>query len=551
VFLELDGNGPRYSQLTRALKQAILRGQLKAGSRLPATRALASELGLSRNTVLTAYESLCAEQLAVATAGSGTFVRRVMMAGGFAADAPEVPPQTRYAARLRSLPPLALRASSAQLAYDLQYGEPLADPLLVNAWRRELARAALRAGSRYPSSAGLPALRGAIRDYLARRRGVVCHADDIVIVNGAQQAVALLARLLLNEGDAVVVEDPGYQLAIHALRAHGARLLPVQVDAEGLKVDALPPDGVRLVHVTPSHQFPSGAVMSLERRLALLQYAVAGQCWLIEDDYDGEFRYDAVAIPALRSLDVRHRVVYVGSFSKVLFPGLRLGYVVCPPGLRDDLVNGKRLDDIGCGLIEQAALAELMASGAFERHLRRTAAELRRRRAALLDGLARHCAGHLHYEDSRAGMHLVGWLPGWSAAAVQELVAHAQARGLGLHPIGPHYLAAPAPAGLLLGFAALSPKQLQAATARLGECLLEVAGRPEAADRRERAGRPERGGPAGKDGLAEAGGALGRPEELALSWSGSLPQSGSAATRSASAAPAGAVRARSSRRRAT
>ena len=169
--------------------------------------------------------------------------------------------------------------------------------------------------------------------------------------------MALLARVLLNEGDAVVVEDPGYQLAVRALRVHGARLVPVATDGQGLRTDALPADEVRLVYVTPSHQFPSGAVMSLERRLALLDYSVARQCWLIEDDYDGEFRYDATAIPALRSLDVRDRVIYVGSFSKVLFPALRLGYVVCPSGLRDDLVGAKRLDDIGCGVVEQWALA--------------------------------------------------------------------------------------------------------------------------------------------------------------------------------------------------
>ena len=475
VFLELDGNGALYSQLTRALKQAILRGHLKAGSRLPATRTLAAELGLSRNTVLTAYESLCAEQLAVTTACSGTFVRQVVTSSSFVYPPADVPPQTRFAARLRGLPPLALRAPPPTLAYDLQYGEPLADPLLASAWRRVLARAAVRADRRYPPSAGLPALRQAIRDYLARRRGVVCHADDIVIVNGAQQAVALLARVLLNEGDAVVVEDPGYQLAVRALRVHGARLVPVATDGQGLRTDALPADEVRLVYVTPSHQFPSGAVMSLERRLALLDYSVARQCWLIEDDYDGEFRYDATAIPALRSLDVRDRVIYVGSFSKVLFPALRLGYVVCPSGLRDDLVGAKRLDDIGCGVVEQWALAELMSSGAFERHLRRTAAELRRRRAALLEGLERHCREHLRFDDSRAGMHLVGWLPDWPAPAVQELVLHARARGLGLHPIGPHYLAEPAPSGLLLGFAALSPKQLQSATAQLGRCLREVA----------------------------------------------------------------------------
>jgi GntR family transcriptional regulator/MocR family aminotransferase len=471
MYLEFDGNGPRYSQLARALKQSILRGQLKAGVRLPATRVLATDLALSRNTVLTAYELLCTEQLAVAVAGSGTFVAAGILPGRIASEGQDVAAQTRFGARLRKLPPLALRGAPPGTRYDLQYGEPFVDPLLTTAWRRVLAHAAVRCEWRYPSAAGLPALRQEIREYLARRRGVVCEADDVVIVNGAQQAVSLLARVLINEGDAVVVEDPAYQLAVHALRAHGARLVPVGTDAEGLQVHRMPRGGVRMVHVTPSHQFPSGAVMSLQRRLDLLDYAAGRQCWLVEDDYDGEFRYDAASIPALRSLDVRSRVIYVGSFSKVLFPGLRLGYVVCPRGLRDDLVGAKRLDDAGCGVIEQAALAELMACGAFDRHLRRAAAELRRRRAALLEGLRRHCADHLTPNDSRAGMHLVGWLPGWSAPQVDALVAQALQRGLGLHPIGPHYLSRPAPAGLLLGYAGLSVKQLRAAAALLGDCL--------------------------------------------------------------------------------
>ena len=350
----------------------------------------------------------------------------------------------------------------------------MVDPPLATAWRRELARAAARYDWLYPPIAGLDALRQAICEYLLRRRGVVCGAGDVIVTSGAQQAVSLIARVLLDEGDAAAIEDPGYVLAAHALQAHGARLKAVPVDAQGLQVHALPRRGVRLVHVTPSHQFPSGAVLSLERRIALLDYAAQRDCWIVEDDYDGEFRYDGVAIPALRSLDVRGRVLYVGSFSKVLFPGLRLGYLVCPRGLRDDLIRAKLLDDIGCGAIEQAALAEMMRCGAFDRHLRRAAVELRRRRTALLEGLHRHCARHVVINDSRAGMHLVGWLPGWSGHRVQALVRHAHERGLGLHPIGPHYRLEPSP-GLLLGYAALSVKQLRAATTLLGASLDAIA----------------------------------------------------------------------------
>ena len=476
MFLQLDGKGALYAQLARALKRAILQGRLKAGAALPATRILAAELGLSRNTVLTAYEMLRAEQLAVARVGAGTFVSAATASGDRPPIQAEVAAQTRYAARLRGLPALTLRSVAPRLRYDLHYGEPLVDPPLVTAWRRELARAASSVNWGYPPSAGLRVLRQAISDYLARRRGVVCHADDIVVVSGTQQAVFLLARVLLEEGAVVAIEEPGYELAARTLQAHGARLWPAKVDAEGLRVEALPRGTrVRMVLVSPSHQFPSGAVMSLARRKALLDYAAERGCWVLEDDYDGEFRYDGVAIPALRSLDVRDRVIYVGSFSKVLFPGLRLGYVVCPGGVRDDLVAAKQNDDLGCSSIEQAALAELMRSGAFDRHLRKAATELRRRRAALLDGLREHCSRHLVVHDTQAGMHMVGWLPGWSPRQVEALAAHAAGCGLGLHPIGPHYRRQPAPQGLLLGYAALSAAQLRAATALLGKCLGSMA----------------------------------------------------------------------------
>jgi len=508
MYLELDGEGALYAQLARALRRAIRRGQLRPGVALPPTRELAAQLGLARNTVVAAYELLCDERLAVARVGAGTFVAGERAGAGrgataraasavsagtqgspyasasASASAPvpvplhesraALPPASRYATRLRDLPPLVLARRDPALRYDMRYGEPLVDPVLVTAWRRELSRAATRVDWRYPPAAGTHELREAIAEYVARRRGVVCSAGDVVVVGGTQQAVALLARVLLDEGATVAVEDPGYELALHALQAHGARLVPVPVDGEGLQVSRLPRRGVRLALVSPSHQFPSGAVMSLPRRAALLEWAAQCGAWIVEDDYDGEFRYDGALMPALRSLDPHGRVIYVGTFSKVLFPGLRLGYVVCPPGWRDDLAAAKQLDDLGCGSVEQAALAGLMGSGAFDRHLRHASAELRRRRHALLDGLRTHCGDRILVHDSRAGMHMVGWLPRASAAQVDALVARAAERGLGLHPIAPHYRLKPAPDGLLLGYAALSVKQLRAASALLGECLDEV-----------------------------------------------------------------------------
>jgi len=478
--LELDDNGSLYEQLARALKRSILQGTLKPHARLPATRELAQELGLSRNTVLTAYEMLVAERLALSMKGSGTYVAASTASATTARRVvATVPAQSRYAARLRRLPPHALHRIEPTVRYDLRYGEPLFDQTLVTAWRRELSRAASRCDLNYPPSNGLRELREAVCEYVARRRGVICSPSDVLIVNGTQQAINLIARVLVDEGSGVVVEDPHYPYALRALMAHGAQIVSVETDSEGLCCEALPRQGVRMVYVTPSHQFPSGVEMSLARRLALLRYAAEQRCWIVEDDYDGEFRYEGHSTPALRSLDLEDRVLYVGTFSKTLFPALRLGYLICPPSLRADLIGAKCFDDLASAAIEQAAMASFMSSGGFERHLRKAAVELRHRRSALLSGLQQHCAEDITVTHSSAGMHVVGWLPGWPGSRMSSLVEAALTRGLGLHPIAPYYAAAPPSAGLLLGFASLSPAQLRIATRLLGESL--AAAKPAAA----------------------------------------------------------------------
>jgi GntR family transcriptional regulator/MocR family aminotransferase len=471
MFLVLDGRGDLYAQVARALRQAIEEGRLATGARLPSSRQLATDLGLSRNTVVTAYELLRAEHAIDSRQGSGNYVAVAPAPRGAAQTTQRTAAASRYSARMRRLPPLRLRPTLPQLRFDLQYGEPLVDPPLATAWRGALGRAVARCDLRYGPPAGQRELRAAISEHVARRRGIGCSADDVLVVGGAQQGLGLAARVLLDEGDAVAIEDPSYQLAEMALLAHGARLHATPVDGEGLCVSQLPAAGVPMILVTPSHQFPSGAVMSMARRRALLDYARHHDAWIVEDDYDGEFRFAGAPTPALRSLDDAGRVLYVGSFSKLLFPALRLGFIICPPGLHDDLIGAKLLADVGSPAIEQLALADLMRSGAFERHLRHATAELRRRRAALVDGLARHCARHVLVHDSGAGMHLVGWLPHWSAGDVEQLVQHALNRGLGLHSIGPHFRRSPAPAGLLLGYAGLSAKQLGAAAQLLGQCL--------------------------------------------------------------------------------
>ena len=470
MHLQLDNSGTKHEQLARALRHAIRCGQLQSGSKLPSTRMLSENLGLSRNTVLRAYEQLRTERLGVMREGSGTYVSDVQLSHGPVALPKRVEAQSEYASRVRDLPPLTPANASPGLRYDLQYGAPLVNAKLVSAWSTALATAAARTNTGYPHPQGLPELRESISRFLAIWRGVIADPQDIVIVSGTQQALSLLARILLDVGATAAIEDPHHQLALHCLRAHGARVVGVRTDEEGLVVDELPKDA-RLIHVTPSHQFPSGQTMSSGRRLQLLRFAEENSSWIFEDDYDGELSYSAKPIAALRSLDSGDRVVYVGSFSKMMYPSLRLAYVVCPVGLRKDLIRAKTLEDLGCPSIEQAALHLLFKRGSFDRHLRATVVELRQRRSALSAGLARYTGGRIQVVDSQLGMHVIGWLRDFDQPQLDRLVASARLQGLGLHSIHPYYREPPPHPGLLLGFASLFPRQIDAATKILGDCL--------------------------------------------------------------------------------
>ncbi len=473
MHLQLDGIGTKYDQLTRALRSAILSGQLLVGDKLPSTRLLSEELGLSRNTVLRAYEQLRVERFGVVREGFGTFVAEISRPQVAITPSPQVEAQSAYASRLRELPASTLPRGQSDLRYDLQYGAPLVNTRLVTAWSTALAGAAARTDTSYPDPQGLFELRVSICRFLAAWRGLIAKPQDVVIVSGAQQALSLLARILLDEGATAAIEDPHYQLALHCLRAHGAKVVSVRADEDGLVVDDLPKEA-RLVHVTPSHQFPSGVTMSLERRRQLVKFARENSCWIFEDDYDGELSYSAKPMAALQSLDGGDRVIYVGSFSKMMFPSLRMAYVVCPDGLRKDLVRAKVLEDLGCPAIEQAAMRMLFERGSFERHLRSSVVELRRRRTALLQGLAQHAGDRLHVVDSQLGMHVIGWLPGFDQERLNRLIGMARRRGLGLHPVGPYFRESPPQVGLLLGFASLFPRQIEAATKLLGDVLHEL-----------------------------------------------------------------------------
>jgi GntR family transcriptional regulator/MocR family aminotransferase len=473
LHLDLSGAGPLNQQLARALKAAVLDGRLAPGTRVPASRELARALRVSRNTVVDAYEQLGAEGFLAGRVGAGTFVAlRAAPRPPRPAAAPRAPRLSGWGRRVRD----GERAQAAlprggQWRFNLEYGVPLVLPALHSAWRRALSTAVDRSGLGYMPPHGLPVLREAIAAYLGRRRGIVADPEDVVVLAGTQQGVELASRLLADPGDRVLLEDPCYPGTRRVLAALGARALALPVDADGLDTARLPRAGARLAVVTPSHQFPSGAVLSLPRRLALLAWARRHDAWIVEDDYDGEFRHDGRPLAALKALDADGRVVYVGSFSKVVFPALRLGFALVPPSLRETFRAARFLVDRGSPAVVQQALADLLASGRLERLLRRSGQVLRQRRAALLAGLVRHCGAALEVEGAAAGMHVTAWLRDVAPGDLPALVAAARRVDLGIYPITPYYASPPRRAGLLLGYAALAPRDLGEAARRLGGLL--------------------------------------------------------------------------------
>lgn len=468
---DLDGRGPLYRQLARAVGAALRAGG--AGGRLLATRELAERLGVSRNTVRAAYELLAADGLLVAQRGAGSFAAAPAAPPENVARAAATSPQSAFASRCRQAANAALSLGRLHhgLRFNLQYGEPATDVLFSDVWRRELSTAAKLTALEYPDSHGLKALREAICQHLWHRRGLRAAPDDVLVLSGTQQALSLAARVLLDEGDRVVLENPCYFFAREVMQAHGARIVPVDVDRLGLLTTRLPARGAALVCVTPSHQFPLGVVLAPHRRAELLAYARRHDAWVLEDDYDAEFRYDGRRVPPLRADDADDRVIHVGSFSKTLAPALRLGFLVMPRALRSDFIMAKRLADLGNPAIEQAALAHLLTSGAFERHMRRVMNTLTHRRMALMAGLARHGGERLRVVDSGAGMHLLALMPHTTEAQESRLIDAARQVGIGLHPLSAHYLGARRPRGLLLGYAGLAPAQIDAACKALGRCI--------------------------------------------------------------------------------
>jgi GntR family transcriptional regulator / MocR family aminotransferase len=459
-------------QVYRQLRQAIERGSFAPGARLPASREHAAALGVSRNTVLWALERLHAEGYVVARAGAGSFVAPGLPASR-ATKAMTAP--TAHAALSTRGRVLTEAAGPWQppmrLALPFRIGAPEVASFPFALWDRLLRSAtadARQAAAQYLDPAGLPALRQAIAQWLWVSRGIRCGADQVLVCSGSQQAIDLIGRLLLDDGDEVWVEDPGYPGIRASLLAHGACVRPVPVDDEGLDMAAatLNWPSARLTVVTPTHQFPLGVRMSLPRRLALIQWAHSQKAWIVEDDYDGEFQYGAHRIPALCSLPNAERVIYVGTFSKTLHPGLRLGFMVLPTALVPAFAAAKALVDRHCPGDAQATLARFIEDGHLLRHLRRMRELYAQRQALLIDALRRSSQGAMQLAPCEHGMHLTCEIGAGQRDTV--LSAAAAQAGVLLVPLS-RYAMQSQRRGWVLGYAGYDDAALRAASRVVGK----------------------------------------------------------------------------------
>jgi GntR family transcriptional regulator/MocR family aminotransferase len=374
---------------------------------------------------------------------------------------------------------------------DFVYGPLAGADFPTLAWMKAL-RAVERQRSRrlaYDDPRGSLALRRALQTHLSRTRGLACSVDQLMIVNGSQQALDLCARLLVDPGDGVVVENPGYRMAHHAFEASGARLLCVDVDAHGLRTDRLAALGpAQLVYVTPTHQFPLGSFLPIARRRALLDWAAARRAWIIEDDYDSEYRYAVRPEATLQSLDEHGLVIHVGTFSKTLSPQLRLGYMVLPPRLVETFAAARRIADRHGATGVQRALAQLLEDGSYDRHVRRIRRLQQARQRALVEALTARLGRRVEIRGAASGLHLVAWFPSLPSSAEPALVEAARAHGVRVHPIGPLFHPAARtpphrrPAGLVMGYASLELATIREGVRRLAAGLRELdpgeTGRP-------------------------------------------------------------------------
>jgi GntR family transcriptional regulator/MocR family aminotransferase len=490
---------PAYRRLYEALRAEILDGRLGPGARLPATRDLARQYQLSRGTIVNAFELLKSEGYLEGSIGSGTYVSKILpdelllveRSGPRAADGQ---PDRQRVTQPSSLRPSRPRRRVSGYAQRVRLFQAL-EPRPSRAFRSNLPAVDLFPGSLWAKIAarrwrqgstslltgchamGYPPLREALADYLITSRGVRCSPDQIAIVSGVQEALDLVARLFLNPGDRVCMENPGYVGAAMVFEAVGAKIVSLGLDDEGIELRTPAVRGARLIYITPGHQFPLGISMSLPRRLQLLEWARKSGGLLFEDDYDSEYRYSGRPVPALQGLDRNGSVLFAGSFSKVLFPSLRLGYLVIPPDLIDYFAAAKSITSRHAQVLDQAVLCDFIAEGHFGRHLRRMRSVYAERLSVLLQGAREKLAGWLDISGVEAGLQTVGWLQ--QGISEESATRAAAARNVEVVPLSRYQRGRGAREGLQLGFAAVEPSEIRRGVQELARALETAARIPQ------------------------------------------------------------------------
>ena len=480
IAVDREAASPLHKQIYDAYRTAIIGGRLRPGQRIPSTRVLASELGVSRFPVLNAYGQLLAEGYFEGRVGAGTLISS-SLPDQFTSSAPAT--TARLAATGAAPRAIARRSSILAPPEDspwlegpgpFRVGEVAFNQFPVHVWSRLVARQCRNMdaqSSHYGDQMGSRALRETMAGYLKTARSLQCHADQIMIVSGSQQALELSARVLLDPGSHVWIEEPCYRLARDVFALAGAKLVPVPVDEEGLDVAA----GVeryrraRAAFVTPSHQFPLGVTMSASRRFQLLDWAHSSGSWIIEDDYDSEYRYESLPVASLQGIDADNRVIYIGTFSKVLFPSLRMGYLVIPPDLIESFLTIRRMMDLGPPAFFQDVLADFIAEGHFARHIRRMRVLYNERRSVLVASLHKEMGSMVEVLGNEAGMHLAVTLhTGGSDVNIAERAAR---QNLRLWPLSLSYLGKKPRQGFILGFGGTPVAEIPRAVRKLRDLL--------------------------------------------------------------------------------
>ena len=472
LHVSLEGRKNLSREIYRQVRGAIVDGRLRPGDALPPTREMARRLGVARMTVTIAYDRLAGEGFILSRVGSGTFVSEHVASARPTSREPRARGVLRPRPFWNSI--RAINLFAQRVPFDFRTGVPDATLFPYDVWRKLLARE-LRAepisANLYGHPAGHCELRDAIARHIGVSRGVRCSGDDVTITNGTQQALDVIARVLLAPGDRVAVEDPGYPPPRRIFESHGARIVGVRVDDEGLVADELP-DNVRLVYLSPSHQFPLGVSMSLRRRVALLEWADRNNAAIVEDDYDSEFRFSGRPIEPLQVLDTSGRVIYVGTFSKTLLPAMRLGFVVAPQSIRDAIHAAKFITDWHSSMPLQAALARFINDGGFARHIRKMNAVYRVRHEKIASALTRDFADIFELLPSTVGLHLTAIARSVGPKEMEAGLERAASAGIALHELSQFSINREHRAGLVIGYGAIATARLDEGLGRLRACFL-------------------------------------------------------------------------------